>query len=506
MVVIAQRRSGQAAPSRRAGIHLPGRVCQNQRYIPPGQAGVGLQHQRHHARHHRHGGRGAIEIVAVALSGQQGGNACLPVFITRARIARGRTHRQVGAGLAVQRALAARIHGAYRHHAVVADVAVVHRIVAGLRAIAARKYIHGPLAAASLAQSAAQCRGQRPVSGRHMLEVARIQRPPAVAVDLVVCQSACQRIQQAHVRLVGQRVVGHQSGPGRHAHAAKTIVVPRGHDAGHRSAMIITGSDGQWQGVALSFGQIVVACARHHVGQQIVVQHVHPVVHHRQPDALAAELPVQLAQVQILAGHRVQRAAGIAQVPLLGAQRVAGGEWGGSRGRGIGPCRRDRAGARGHARGRGAGHGREIGGCTAGHCASCCRAAGHRVTCCRAASSHAAGGLAIGGRRWANRYQVPGRTGGAAFGDGGRCLQGTVPDDGHPCWQLLPFGDGGNGLQGVTAAPAGAQCQQQPGRQMQHDLTGVVFHAKGPENCAAVNGPTGQWPQINGRTAESTSV
>ena len=339
-----------------------------------------------------------------------------------------------------------------------------------------------------------------------MLEVARIQRPPAIAVDLVVCQSACQRIQQAHVRLVGQRVVGHQSGPGRHAHAAKTIVVPRGHDAGHRSPMIITGGDGQWQGVALSFGQIVVACARHHVGQQIVVQHVHSVVHHRQTDALAAELPVQPAQVQILTGHRIQRAAGIAQVPLLRAQWVTGGERGGSRGRGIGPYRRDCAGVRGHARGRGAGHGRDIGGCAAGHCAPCCRAAGHRVTRCRAASSHAAGGLAIGGRRWVNRYQVTGRTGGAVFGDRGRCLQGTVPDGEHPCWQLLPRGDGRNGLQGVTAAPAGAQCQQQPGGQMQHDLSGVVFHAKGPENCAAVNGPTGQWPQINGRTAESTSA
>ena len=322
LVVVVQ--AAPVGPALVVGVYLAGAAGQYQAHVTPGQAGVGLQHQGHHARHHRGGSGGAAEVGAVGVlqPGARGAQLRRGLLALLREIATGGAHQQVRARLAVRGALAQRVGGADAHRTHGGHARFVVGKIAERAAIARGKHIDGTPAVAPLAQPLGQQGLPGADAGVGVLEVAPVALAPAVVVDVVVLQVARQRIQHVGGGAGGQRVVAHQRGTRRHARQARAVEVACRNQPAHGRSVGLAGTAGQGQVIAVVVWTIVVAGPRHHVFHQVFVNHVQPVVHHGHAYAFTPAPAPDAVQVQILAGLRAGQRSVVVQVPLGGQQRV----------------------------------------------------------------------------------------------------------------------------------------------------------------------------------------
>ena len=323
-------------PAGRLGIHPSGSAGQDDRHITPGEARVGLQHEGNHARDHRGGCRGAVEVVPVLVL-QGGGRHARQGWLAIARVVTtGRTDQKVGARFAVDGPLARGIGCADGDGTQRRDAGVVAGEVVGLGTIAGSEHVDGASASAAVAQATRNRLLPGIIRWLGLDEVPPVVGPPAVVVDGVDAQPAGQGVQHVGIGAGGQRVVTHQTHARGHARAALAIEVACAHHAGHGGAVRAAGVAGQRVGIASAAGVIVVAGIGNDVGEQILVRHLHALVHHGHPHSLAlAGLGPDVSHVQILSLDRTGRGAGIVQVPLSAPQRIGAVAAGRPRGFGI---------------------------------------------------------------------------------------------------------------------------------------------------------------------------
>ena len=350
VVVVAQRvvgarlplddRAVVAAPAAGLGIHLSGGTGQDQRHITPGELGVGLEHQRHHARDHRGGCRGAVEAVGVLVLqcggghvGQGGGSLDSQC---PAQVGRRGADRQVGAALTVRRTRAGGVGGADGHDAPGADRTIHRGVVAIEGAVAGGEGVDHAQSVTPLAQAVIQraVEGGLVVRGK---EVPDVGGAPAVVVDVVAVDVAHQRIQRVFGQAVGQRIEAHQPGAGRHARDADAVAVARCNHAAHLGAVVVVFRAGHrvvgvpGNGLCILGQAPVVVASGHHVGTQVLVCHFQGVVDDGNADAFTPHPLVPGAlHAQVLASHHAVgreagQAAGVRQIPLAGLIRVGSG-------------------------------------------------------------------------------------------------------------------------------------------------------------------------------------
>ena len=349
-MVVAQRvvgarlplddRAVVAAPAAGLGIHLSGGAGQDQRHITPGEFGVGLQHQRHHARDHRRGCRGAVEAVGVLVL-QRGrghvGQRRSPLNPQHfAQVGRWGTDCQVGAALAVWGAFAGGVGGTDGHDAPGTDCAIHRGVVAIEGTVAGGEGVDHAQSVTSLAQAVIQraVEGGLVVRGK---EVPDVGGAPAVVVDVVAIDVAHQRIQRVFGQAVGQRIEAHQPGAWRHARDADAVAVARCNHATHLGAVVVVFRAGHrvvgvsGNGLGIRGQAPVVVAAGHHVGTQVLVRHFQGIVDNGNADAFTPHPLVPGAlHAQVLAchhavGREAGQAASVRQVPLVGLIRVGSG-------------------------------------------------------------------------------------------------------------------------------------------------------------------------------------
>ena len=183
--------------------------------------------------------------------------------------------------------------------------------------VATCPHVDGPLALAPVLHSVGEGRLGKRARG---LQVTVVRRPPAAAVDVDDVLPARERRRLHRVGIGVEHAEPDQARGGRRARDADAVEAARRRHARAGRAVVVAGA-GTGVGVVV---HPVPALAWDHVGRQVLVVDLQAIVDDRHHLAVRTLEPVPHRRDVDIGAGSAAALAGVAQVPLVGEQRVVG--------------------------------------------------------------------------------------------------------------------------------------------------------------------------------------